>query len=235
MLIRTTFHWLRTKPTVSFFYIALTTQLPFVTDLCLPWSLMSQPQTTLALSRQLKLLMTSLSPVRFPKCHKLSSAIKIMFVDTHRLVTCVQFCNATVYGTSMLKKTVVDSWNSTNCIAAAKPSCKRSVSVFGINRQFIDVIFTDHFWLHELCLFHTMDHYSRYSVSQPVLTANLFEAVVASENLRIAQSWPPKSVHGIIALLFDSFVKYLASYYAERLAVPPRHRHKNSKCPSMIL
>lgn len=65
------------------------------------------------------------------------------------------------------------------CNADASPPLTGNVSISGSNRNFNDVVFIDPFWLDNICMFHMMDSFSRYSLAQPVNKKSLFEAIVS--------------------------------------------------------
>lgn len=44
-----------------------------------------------------------------------------------------------------------------NPIASAPPPPNRKVFIADINRNFNDVVYIDHIWLDDLCVFHAMD------------------------------------------------------------------------------
>lgn len=114
-----------------------------------------------------------------------------------------------------------------NCIAAAPPATTRKVSISGINRCFNDVVFVDHFWLDDICLFHAMDSFSRFSIAQPVTSTAISEVIVAFENLWISHFWPPSQVQGDLAFRFPKFTDFLAKCNISFRPVPPRRHHKN--------
>lgn len=100
----------------------------------------------------------------------------------------------------------------TGCTAGAPPALKRYVYIASIGRQFNEIVCVDHYWLDEVCPFHEMHHFFRYSAVQPVVTTSLVEAVVPFANFWLPQFWQPHTVRGDLAFRFDKSKLLLTQY-----------------------
>lgn len=101
-----------------------------------------------------------------------------------------------------------------NCIAAARPISKRTVSISGIILQFNHIFFVDHFRLDNARHILVVDHYSQYSVVHKVPATVLKGAIVAFKN-PWTDNFDLQNLFEMILLfdsiLFESFLRTMRS------------------------
>lgn len=145
----------------------------------------------------------------------------------HHMVTWRSCFNGTNFGRMKFN----DTWvlYSNVVLAASQPLLQhqtgksQSVQITESN----DVVFIDHFWLENICLFHAMDSFQRISKLQHVPSKSLSDGNVAFENLSVDQFWPPSAVHGDLAVMCVEFISFLSQYNISFRSVPPRRPDKN--------
>lgn len=125
------------------------------------------------------------------------------------------------------KTLFTDIEKRSQCIAAALPASKQTVSIAGINRHFSDTVCVDHIWLEDTGLFQILDHYSRNPAAQIVSTTSFSEAFVVLEILWKAQFSSPEEVRGDVAFCFDVVLSFLAQNNIRFAPVSPRCHYLN--------
>lgn len=114
-----------------------------------------------------------------------------------------------------------------NCRATALPAQARKVSLSSLNAHFNQIVYIDHFFLDNYCIFHAMDKWSRYSTGHIVPNTTLRSAITALEACWFSQFWYPTSVHGDKAFHHEEFTRFIKLYDISFRPVPPR-RHKKT-------
>lgn len=114
--------------------------------------------------------------------------------------------------------------NCPNFVAA--PSNDK-VSIGRIKHDLNHIVCTKHFWLNNLCLFHSLDWSNGLSTVNSVRSTVLSEGTVGFENTWAAKFWPPGRVQGNLSFRFDEIQYFLRQYETvfRRASRQPHHKH----------
>lgn len=115
----------------------------------------------------------------------------------------------------------------TSCRANPPRQSNRKVSISSLSQGLNNVVCTDHFYLGSICLFHAMDHTSRYSAACVVSDASNEHAVASFQSCWVNQFWMLNSMRADKAFCFGKFEKFCQDQDIKEDPRPAKRHSKN--------